>query len=835
MSLTRWLAFASVTACGACGGSDLVLPNEGVPARIEIVSGNNQTATVAAALPENVVVRVLDSRDRPVVDQRVDFTAAAGSGSLSPASPSTDASGLASAQWVIGPATGPQTATARPVGNGAAANLVVTFNATGTASRAARIIKFAGDGQTATAGTPVAVPPAVKVFDANDNPVAGVPVTFAVASGGGTVVPGTPVSTDAAGVAAATSWTLGTLAGENSVTATAGGASVSGSPATFVATGAVGSANRLVFAVQPVNAAVGAAITPPVAVQIQDAAGNVLTSASSLVTITLANNPTGASLSGQMAVNAVQGTATFANLRVSAPGTGYTLRALASGLTDATSTPFNVVNGASRIAITGIAPSSSVVGQPYTVSFSVTAAPPASGTPTGSVTVTDGAGASCQASVAAGACSLVSTTRGNKQIVATYGGDASFGGSASAPENHSVNAAGTSTTITSHTPNPSLFGQEVTVKFAVTVNAPGSGTPDGIVSVSYQNGGGCAAPVSAGECAFVPTGTGNNRNLTAQYTSQGGNFGSSSTSEDHTVLAVSTSTTVTSSDGSSNFGQPVSFTATVAAAGGGGTPTGTVQFRIDGSNFGPAVPLNGGTATSGTTSSLAPGTHEVRAVYNAAAGFEDSEGTTTQTVGAAATQTVAGTSPSSSVFGQEITITANVSSAAGTVNAGTVSFYDGGGSCGSGTLLGSDAVSNGGASISVGALSAETTPHQIWACYGGTAVFAASGDDHLHQVSKAGTATSVSTSGTSAVLEPVTVNVTVSATPPGDGTPDGTVVVSASDGASCTAPVALAGGSGSCSLVFESPGEKTITASYQGSGSFNVSAGTTQHTVTQDF
>lgn len=625
MRLTPWLASASVMAASliACGGGDLVLPNEGVAARIDIVGGNTQTATVGAALPENLVVRVLDSRDRPVVNQRVDFSPAAGSGVLTPASPSTDADGRAAAQWVLGPIAGAQSATARPVGNGAPANLVVSFGATATASRAARVVKLAGDGQTATAGTAVATPPSVRVFDANDNPVSGVPVTFAVASGGGAGVPTIPVSTNADGIAAVTSWTLGPAAGPNSLTATVGGESVSGSPVTFQATGIVGSANRLVFSVQPVNAAVGAAITPAVEVQIQDAAGNVIPNASNQVTITLANNPTGATLSGQTTVSASKGTATFANLRINLPGTGYTLRALASGLTDATSTPFDVVSGASRTRITDDTPDPSLFGQPYTVEFSVTAAPPASGTPTGQVSVTDGAGATCQASVAVGSCTLTSTTRGTKQIVATYAGDASFGGSASDPENHSVNPAATTTTITGDTPDPSLFGQPVTVRFTVSVDAPGAGTPDGSVTVTYEEGGSCTAPVSAGQCVFVPTGTGDDRNLTAVYTSASGNFEGSSDTEDHTVNPGSTSTSLTSTPSSSNVGQPVQLTARVTVTSGSGVPTGQVRFRDGGSQIGQASLLGNGTATLSHSFSD-PGPHSLTAEYLGDAHFDGS-------------------------------------------------------------------------------------------------------------------------------------------------------------------------------------------------------------------
>ena len=51
------------------------------------------------------------------------------------------------------------------------------------AGAAATIDVSAGDGQTADAGTPVAVPPRVLVADVSGNPVGGVNVTFAVASG----------------------------------------------------------------------------------------------------------------------------------------------------------------------------------------------------------------------------------------------------------------------------------------------------------------------------------------------------------------------------------------------------------------------------------------------------------------------------------------------------------------------------------------------------------------------------------------------------------------------------------------------------------------------------
>ena len=72
-----------------------------------------------------------------------------------------------------------------------------------SAGVATQIVLQAGDGQTAAVNAAVAIPPSVVVRDASNNPVAGVGVTFSVATGGGAVTPAA-VATDASGVAAAT-------------------------------------------------------------------------------------------------------------------------------------------------------------------------------------------------------------------------------------------------------------------------------------------------------------------------------------------------------------------------------------------------------------------------------------------------------------------------------------------------------------------------------------------------------------------------------------------------------------------------------------------------------
>ena len=86
----------------------------------------------------------------------------------------------------------------------------------------------------------------------------------------------------------------------------------------------------------------GASFTARVAVQ--DAGGNLVTSASPQVTLSLAN-AAGATLGGTTTVTAVNGVATFTGLSVDKAGTGYTLQAAAAGLTPATSPAFGVDAG----------------------------------------------------------------------------------------------------------------------------------------------------------------------------------------------------------------------------------------------------------------------------------------------------------------------------------------------------------------------------------------------------------------------------------------------------------------------------------------------------------
>ena len=70
---------------------------------------------------------------------------------------------------------------------------------------------------------------------------------------------------------------------------------------------------------------------------VEDAYGNVVTSATNTVKVALANNPGGAKLGGTVSVKASNGVATFSGLTLNKVGTGYTLQVTSSGLSSATS------------------------------------------------------------------------------------------------------------------------------------------------------------------------------------------------------------------------------------------------------------------------------------------------------------------------------------------------------------------------------------------------------------------------------------------------------------------------------------------------------------------
>jgi hypothetical protein len=117
--------------------------------------------------------------------------------------------------------------------------------------------------------------------------------------------------------------------------------------------------------------------------------------------------------------------------------------------------------------------------------------------------------------------------------------------------------------------------------------------------------------------------------ITAVYGGDSNLVGNTSKAVKQVVNKATTTTALASAQNPSNFGQPVTFTASVGPQF-SGTVIGTVTF-YDGTTALHTVRLSGGTATF-TTSKLASGTHSIMATYSGNISFSGSSVLLTQTV-----------------------------------------------------------------------------------------------------------------------------------------------------------------------------------------------------------
>src|SRR5438034_8183120 len=193
----------------------------GAAASIVKVTGDLQSAIVNTVVPIVPQVRIVDQFGNHVSSTTVSAAVASGGGSVVNATPVSDSAGIASvASWRLGTLVG---ANSVSVGGTGLAGSPISFTATGLVDSASQLTAFAGDGQSALVGSPVSINPAARVSDQYGNAVGGVPVTFTVSLGGGSIGPPSTVTTDTAGIAQSPTWTLGLLAGLNTLTATATG------------------------------------------------------------------------------------------------------------------------------------------------------------------------------------------------------------------------------------------------------------------------------------------------------------------------------------------------------------------------------------------------------------------------------------------------------------------------------------------------------------------------------------------------------------------------------------------------------------------------------------
>jgi S-adenosylmethionine hydrolase len=199
--------------------------------------------------------------------------------------------------------------------------------------------------ENVTAGNPFCSPIVVYVENQNGNLLTtnNSTVTISIATGPTGAAPlGGTLSVNAKnGVATFSNLSL-TTAGTYTLLASDNGVTSATSIKFSVSAAA---ACKVVFGQQPSNVTAGSAITPPVTVYVEDKYGNIVTTDSSRVTLSVATGLTGCSNSGSTIVQAKNGVATFSSYQLTEAGK-YTLQATDGRLSPAISSGFVVTAGA---------------------------------------------------------------------------------------------------------------------------------------------------------------------------------------------------------------------------------------------------------------------------------------------------------------------------------------------------------------------------------------------------------------------------------------------------------------------------------------------------------
>jgi hypothetical protein len=263
----RKLVLLSMLALAGCGGDDLVLPNEGVPANLAIVRGDKQNGTVGQAVPDSLVIRVTDRFNNPVQGVEVTWTPDNG-GSVDPATSTTDGSGRAGTRRILG--LQPGTYTTQVTVAGFTGDPAIFF----TNGLAAQLAFVTQPGAIATSGSPLDPQPVLQLSDPDGNPIAraGVSVTVEISNGGGSLGGSTTATSDDAGLVTFSGLVVSGSAGLRTLIFTADGfASVISSPIAL-GVGAPASIEQVTGDGQTVPVATAVPVAP--AVLVKDGTGN---------------------------------------------------------------------------------------------------------------------------------------------------------------------------------------------------------------------------------------------------------------------------------------------------------------------------------------------------------------------------------------------------------------------------------------------------------------------------------------------------------------------------------------------------------------------------------
>ena len=121
-------------------------------------------------------------------------------------------------------------------------------------------------------------------------------------------------------------------------------------------------ATQLSFSVEPSDALAGDTLSPSIRVRFLDAGNNLDTMSNGQVTLSIVSDPGGGTLSGTLMVSAINGEAIFDDISIDKSGVGYTLQAMATGVTPDTSTAFTISPASADHLSFSIEPVNTVAG-----------------------------------------------------------------------------------------------------------------------------------------------------------------------------------------------------------------------------------------------------------------------------------------------------------------------------------------------------------------------------------------------------------------------------------------------------------------------------------------
>jgi len=319
--------------------------------KLSITQQPSATASSGTAFSQQPTIQLRDASDNAVSQANVVVTAviASGSGTLNGTmTATTNASGVATFSGLRIFGLGAFTLSFSAPGLGQVTSSTITVSA-GPASKLSITTQ---PSSTVQSGVALAQNPVIQVTDAGNNPIAqaGVVVTAAIASGGGTLSGTTTATTNASGVATFTNLVITGTAGARTLTFSAPQLTAVTSSSITVTAAA---ASQVAITTQPSATALsGAAFATQPVVRLRDAAGNNVSQSGVTITASIASG-TGTLGGTATATTNTSGTATFTNLSISGTAGAFTLRFSSGSLTAATSgtITISVAGPASQIAI----------------------------------------------------------------------------------------------------------------------------------------------------------------------------------------------------------------------------------------------------------------------------------------------------------------------------------------------------------------------------------------------------------------------------------------------------------------------------------------------------